>query len=151
MILKDILAISGQPGLFRYIAQGKNAIVVEHIETGKRTSASGSAKVSALEDIAIFTSTEDIPLSKVFDLINEKAGESPAVDPRADNKVIKAWFEEILPDYSREKVYVSDMKKVAQWYNLLLKHNMLKKESPVSEADGQVNDGTQEAGEQAGE
>jgi hypothetical protein len=74
MVLKDILAISGEPGLFKFIAQGKNAIIVEHLETKKRGSAYGSAKVSSLEDIAIFTETEDMPLGKVFDLIYEKAG-----------------------------------------------------------------------------
>jgi hypothetical protein len=73
MILKDILSISGEPGLFRFIAQGKNAIIIEHLETKKRSSAYGSAKVSSLEDIAIFTEKEDIPLGKVFDLINEMA------------------------------------------------------------------------------
>jgi hypothetical protein len=68
MILKDILSISGEPGLFKFIAQGKNAIIVEHLETNKRSSAHGSAKVSSLDDIAIFTEKEDIPLAKVFNL-----------------------------------------------------------------------------------
>jgi hypothetical protein len=69
MNLKDIISISGEPGLFRFIAQGKNAIIVEHLETKKRSSAHSSAKVSSLEDIAIFTENEDMPLSKVFNLI----------------------------------------------------------------------------------
>ena len=73
MVLKDILAISGEPGLFRFIAQGKNSIIIEHLETKKRSSAYGSAKVSSLEDIAIFTEKEDVPLGKVFDIIYEKA------------------------------------------------------------------------------
>jgi len=72
MILKDILAISGESGLFKFIAQGKNAIIVEHLETKKRSSAYGSAKVSSLEDIAIFTEKEDMPLGKVFDQIFQK-------------------------------------------------------------------------------
>ncbi|HZY25596.1 MAG TPA: DUF5606 domain-containing protein, partial [Bacteroidales bacterium] len=72
MILKDILSISGEPGLFKFIAQGKNAIIVEHLETKKRSSSYSSAKVSSLEDIAIFTEKEDMPLGKVFDLIFEK-------------------------------------------------------------------------------
>jgi hypothetical protein len=128
MILKDILSISGQPGLFRFIAQGKNAIIVEHLETKKRSSASGNAKVSSLEDIAIFSTTEDVPLGKVFDLIFEKANGGTAVDPKADNNVIKNWFEEVLPDYSKDKVYVSDIRKVAAWYNILQKLDLLVKE-----------------------
>jgi len=134
MILKDILAISGEPGLFRFIAQGKNAIIVEHLETKKRSSAYGSAKVSSLEDIAIFTEKEDLPLAKVFDLIYEKANGGSAIDSKADPAKLKAWFLEILPDYSRDKVYTSDIKKVALWYNILHKLDLLKKEEPDAEA-----------------
>jgi len=134
MILKDILSISGEPGLFRFIAQGKNAIIIEHLETKKRSSAYGSAKVSSLEDIAIFTEKEDMPLGKVFDLIYEKESGGPAVDSKVDTTKLKSWFEEILPEYSKDKVYTSDIKKVALWYNILHKLNLLIKEEPVAEA-----------------
>jgi len=130
MILKDILAISGEPGLFKFIAQGKNAIIVEHLETKKRSSAYGSAKVSSLEDIAIFTEKEDIPLGKVFDLIHEKENGGMAMDSKADTAKLKAWFEGILPEYSKDKVYTSDIKKVAHWYNILHNLNLLIKEEP---------------------
>jgi hypothetical protein len=130
MILKDILSISGEPGLFKFIAQGKNAIIVEHLETKKRSSAYGSAKVSSLEDIAIFTDKEDLPLGKVFDLIHEKENGGPAIDSKADSGKLKAWFETILPEYSKDKVYTSDIKKVAQWYNILHNLNLLVKEEP---------------------
>ena len=132
MILKDILAISGEPGLFKFIAQGKNAIIVEHLETKKRSSAYGSAKVSSLEDIAIFTEKEDMPLGKVFDLIYEKENGGPAIDSKADAAKLKTWFERILPDYSKDKVYNSDMKKVAHWYNILHALNLLIKDEPES-------------------
>lgn len=135
MVLKDILAISGEPGLFKFIAQGKNSIIVEHLETKKRSSAYGSSKVSSLEDIAIFTEKEDVPLGKVFDLIFEKAGGGAAIDSKADGNKLKTWFEEILPDYSRDKVYVSDMKKVALWYNILHTLNMLVKEEPEAQTE----------------
>jgi hypothetical protein len=134
MILKDILAISGEPGLFRFIAQGKNAIIVEHLETKKRSSAYGSAKVSSLEDIAIFTEKEDLPLGKVFDLIFEKENGGVAIDSKADQAKLKTWFEELLPDYSRDKVYVSDIKKVAQWYNILHNLDLLVKEDTADVA-----------------
>ena len=133
MILKDILAISGEPGLFKFIAQGKNAIIVEQLETKKRSSAYSSAKVSSLEDIAIFTEKEDMPLGKVFDLIYEKENGGPAIDSKADATKLKAWFEGILPEYSKDKVYTSDMKKVAHWYNILHSLDLLKKEEPESE------------------
>jgi hypothetical protein len=135
MILKDILAISGEPGLFKFIAQGKNAIIVEHLETKKRSSAYGSAKVSSLEDIAIFTEKEDMPLGKVFDLIHEKENGGPAIDSKADAGKLKIWFEGILPEYSKDKVYSSDIKKVAHWYNILHGLNMLVKDEPVAEAN----------------
>jgi hypothetical protein len=135
MILKDILAISGEPGLFRFIAQGKNAIIVEHLETKKRSSAYGSAKVSSLEDIAIFTDKEDMPLGKVFNLIHEKENGGPAIDSKAEVNRLKSWFEEVLPEYSKDKVYTSDIKKVALWYNTLHKLNLLVKEEPEAAAD----------------
>ena len=134
MILKDILAISGESGLFKFIAQGKNAIIVEHLETKKRSSAYGSAKVSSLEDIAIFTEKEDMPLGKVFDLIYEKENGGMAVDSKADAAKLRIWFEGILTDYSKDKVYTSDMKKVAHWYNILHNLNLLIKEEPESAA-----------------
>ena len=143
MILKDILAISGESGLFKFIAQGKNAIIVEHLETKKRSSAHGSAKVSSLEDIAIFTEKEDLPLGKIFDLIQEKGDGGPAIDSKADSEKLRSWFEEILPDYSKDKVYTSDIKKVAQWYNILHKLNLLVKEDPETTSD----DGTEVAEE----
>ncbi len=130
MILKEILSISGEPGLFKFIAQGKNAIIVEHLETKKRSSAYGSAKVSSLEDIAIFTETEDMPLGKVFDLIYEKENGGPAIDSKSDAAKLKTWFEDILPEYSRDKVYMSDIKKLVSWYNILHTLDLLKKDEP---------------------
>lgn len=135
MILKDILAISGETGLYKFIAQGKNAIIVEHLETKKRSSAYSSAKVSSLEDIAIFTEKEDMPLGKVFDLIYEKENGGPAIDSKADAGKLKAWFEGILPEYSKDKVYTSDIKKLAQWYNILHNLKLLVKEEPEKAAE----------------
>ncbi|HEX2975575.1 MAG TPA: DUF5606 domain-containing protein [Bacteroidales bacterium] len=150
MVLKDILAISGEQGLFRFLTQGKNAIIVEHLETKKRSSAYGSAKVSSLEDIAIFTEKEDMPLSKVFDLIWEKENGGPAIDPKSDSAKLLKWFEGILPEYSRNKVYASDIKKLAQWYNILHKLDLLvkedeKPEEPAAEATAEAAPAAEEA------
>ncbi len=137
MVLKDILSISGEPGLFKFIAQGKNAIIVEHLETGRRSSAFSSAKVSSLEDISVFTQEEDMPLSRVFDRIWEKEKGGPAIDPRtAKNEILKQYFEEVVPEYSRERVYMSDIKKIIVWYNLLQKKDMLVADEPEKQ-DGQ--------------
>jgi hypothetical protein len=130
MVLKDIMAISGEPGLFKFIAQGKNAIIVEHLETGKRSSAFGSAKVSSLEEISVFTEKEDMPLAKVFDLIFEKEKGGPAIDYKSDPEKLKAYMQEVLPEYDKDKVYVSDIKKLVHWYNILHTLNLLVKEEP---------------------
>lgn len=135
MVLKDILSISGESGLFKFVAQGKNAIIVEHIETGKRSSAFSSAKVSSLEDISVFTENEDLPLGKVFDKIFEKESGGQAIDSKAESEKLKKYFEEVIPDYSREKVYSSDIKKIILWYNLLQKKGMLVKEEPEKESE----------------
>lgn len=135
MVLKDILSISGEPGLFKFVAQGKNAMIVEHVETGKRSSAFSSAKVSSLEDISVFTENEDLPLGKVFDRIFEKESGGQAIDPKIESEKLKKYFEELIPDYSREKVYSSDIKKIILWYNLLQKKGMLVKEEPEKAAE----------------
>ena len=128
MKLKDYLAIAGEQGLFKFIAQGRNAMIVEHLETGKRSSAHASAKVSSLEDISIFTENEDLPLSKVFDAIFDKEQGGPAPDAKTEMVRLKAYFLEIVPEYDKDRVYSSDIKKVIQWYNTLQKLNLLVKE-----------------------
>ena len=135
MNLKDIIAISGEPGLFRFIAQGKNAIIVEHLESKKRSSAHSSAKVSSLEEISIFTDKEDMPLSKVFDLIFEKEKGGPSIDSKSEVNKLKSYFEEVLPEYAKEKVYPSDIKKVVQWYNILHKLNLLLPDEPEKDPE----------------
>jgi hypothetical protein len=141
MVLKDILAISGEPGLFKFVAQGKNAIIVEHLETGRRSSAFTSAKVSSLEDISVFTQDEDMPLAKVFDRIFEKESGGPAIDPKtATPEILKKYFEGIVPEYSRERVYVSDIRKIIVWYNLLLKKDMLIPDEPEKQDDQEQKD-----------
>jgi hypothetical protein len=135
MVLKDIMAISGESGLFKFIAQGKNSIIVEHLETKKRSSAFGSAKVSSLEEISIFTEKEDMALSKVFDLIYEKEKGGPAIDFKSDPEKLKAYLNEVLPEYDKNKVYISDIKKLIHWYNILQGLNLLVKEEPEKPAE----------------
>ena len=127
MSLKGILAIGGKPGLYKHVAQAKNAIIVEDIETGKRFPAHATAKISALEDIAIFTDSEEISLVDVFKSIKNECKSGPvSFEPKkAEPDVLKQFMEKILPEYDRDRVYVSDMKKVFSWYNFLQGHDML--------------------------
>ena len=123
--LKDILSISGKGGLFRFIAQARNGIVVESIEDNKRHVAPATARVSSLEDIAIFTEDEEVPLADIFFMIHEKAEGKETLSHKSPTAELKAFFEELVPEYDQERVYVSDIKKVFQWYNQLHSHNML--------------------------
>jgi len=125
MNLKDILAIAGYPGLFKYVSQAKNGIIVESLIDKKRMPAYASAKVSALEDIAIFGVNEEVPLGKIFSKIFEKESGGLAPDSKSSPEVLLKYFEEILPDFDRKKVYASDIKKVISWYNILHGLNML--------------------------
>ena len=125
MDLKDYLAISGKPGLYKFISQGRNAMVVENLETGIRSSAFATDKVSALADIAIFTEDEEVPLQEVLKSIFEKENGASSISHKSDSQQLKDWFESILPEYDKERVYTSDMKKIAQWYNILHKLELL--------------------------
>lgn len=120
-MLKTILAISGKPGLFKLVSQGKNMLIVEALATGKRTPAYAHDKVISLGDIAIYTVEEDVPLTKVFETIKEKNDSNP-VDMKSfsDDHELRKYFKEILPDFDEDRVYTNDIKKVFNWYNLLL-------------------------------
>jgi len=131
-VLKDIMSISGHGGLFKFISQGRNGIIVENLETKKRIQAFATMKVSSLEDIAIFTEEEEVKLEEVMQKIYNKEGGKSAVDHKSDPAQLKSYFEQVLPDYDRERVYVSDIKKVVHWYNLLIKFDLLKFEKEVS-------------------
>lgn len=124
-MLKDILSISGFGGLYKFISQGRSGIIVESLEDNKRMNASATAKISALEDIAIFTETEDIPLNDVFKAIFEKENEGESISHKSSGNELKSYFEEVLPDYDKDRVYVSDIKKVINWYNILHKLELL--------------------------
>ena len=120
MNFKDILAISGQSGLYKFVAQSRNGIIVESLANGTRSCASASARVSALSEIAIFTEGEDMPLAAVFTAMYEHTGGKPALSHKESPERLKAFFAEVVPDYDRERVHVSDIKKAVAWFNLLV-------------------------------
>ncbi|MFI3315891.1 MAG: DUF5606 domain-containing protein [Rikenellaceae bacterium] len=121
MKLSEILAISGQPGLFKFIAQTKAGIIVESLIDNKRIPVGANAKVSSISDIAIFTSSDDMPLSDVFQAIYDKSEAKEVASPKGlSNDQIKAMMQEYLPEYDKDRVYVSDMKKLFTWYNILV-------------------------------
>lgn len=124
-MLKEILSISGKPGLFKLVSQGKNMLIVESLIDGKRIPAYTKDKVVSLGDIAIFTETEEVPLAQVLENIKIKeSGSSCPVDTKADNNQLRSYMAEILPDYDRERVYPSDMRKLYAWYNILIQNGI---------------------------
>lgn len=133
MDLKGILAISGHGGLFKLVSQARNGIIVESLETKKRMPAYATSKISALEDIAIFTDDEDVHLKDVFKNIFNKENGGETISHKSKPDLMKKYFAEILPDYDRDRVYVSDMKRVFNWYNILHKHEMLTFEEETKE------------------
>lgn len=140
--LSKILSITGKPGLYRMVAQAKTGVIVESLIDGKRFQAFTHDKVSSLEEISVFTDTEDKPLREILKTIKEKTEGGKAPDPKADNQKLKEFFETIMPNYDRDKVYVSHMKKIYAWYNLLHEKEMLdfteKPEEPEEGTEGEV-------------
>lgn len=133
-MLKTVLSISGRPGLYKLVSQGKNMLIVEAISTGKRLPAYAHDKIISLGDIAIYTIEEDIPLADVFEAIKEK-NEGKVVDVKAlkNDKEIREYFATILPNFDDERVYTNDIKKVFNWYNALVDAGMTEFKSAEAE------------------
>lgn len=126
MDLSKILSISGKPGLFKLVGEAKANLVVESLTDGKRVPAFSHERISTLEEISIYTESEDIALKDVFRKIHDKFGDQAVPNPKkSSSNDLKKLFEEVLPDYDQDQVYVSDMKKVFTWYNFLLEKGLL--------------------------
>jgi hypothetical protein len=125
MNLTGIIAISGKPGLFKVVAQGKNNLIVESLEDGKRIPAYSTDRISALEDISVYTYDEDASLNELFEVIYQKENGGEAPSHKSDKLTLEKYLLEILPNYDQERVYFSDLKKIFQWYNLLHKKGLL--------------------------
>ncbi|MBP1673581.1 MAG: hypothetical protein H6Q25_1396 [Bacteroidetes bacterium] len=133
MDLSKIMSISGKNGLYKLISQGKNNFIVESLEDGKRVPAFSHDGIATLDNISIFTEDEDILLTKVFQMIFQKENGAEITTILNDNTKLKKYFEEVLPNYDKERVYVSNIKKVIVWYNILVKHNLIDLEEETTE------------------
>ncbi len=120
--LSEVLSVSGSPGLFKYVAQSKGGIIVESLdESRRRTNISGSAKVSALGDIAIYTNSTEISLGEVLEMVfKEHKGEKVEIGGKSTPAELQGFMEGVLSDYDKDRVHNSDIKKLAQWYNILV-------------------------------
>ena len=121
-MLRDILSITGKPGLYKLVSRGNNMLIVESLLDGKRMPTYARDKIVSLGEISMYTMGEDIALSEVLTKLGEKEGlKVAALDPKkADNDELRAFFGEVLPDFDRDRVYPSDIRKLIQWYNILI-------------------------------
>ena len=115
--LTKILSISGQHGLFLYLAQARGGAIVESLSDKKRTVVGASNRITTLADISIYTTEEEVKLQEVLLKMKEVLGDAPAPSPKADASELNALFEKALPNYDDSRFYVSHMKKVVEWYN----------------------------------
>ena len=121
-MLKNILSITGKPGLYKLVSQGNNMLIVESLVDGKRMPTYARDKIVSLGEISMYTMGEDIALSEVLTKLGAKEGlKAVGFDPKkADNDQLREFFGEVLPDYDRDRVYPSDIRKLVQWYNILV-------------------------------
>jgi len=138
MNLAEIMSISGKPGLYKMISHTKTGMLVESMQDQKRFPVFAHEKISSLEEISIFTETDDIPLKEVFKKINDLVEGEKALSHKSPASELKDFFDDAVPDYDKERVYVSDIKKVIQWYNVLHEMELLdftEEEDEVTEDD----------------
>ena len=134
MNLEKILAISGKPGLYALKVQTRTGFVAESLLDGKKITVGLRSNVSLLSEISMYTHTEEKPLADVMRNIAVKEDNGPAISHKEDNDKLVAYFKEILPDYDEDRVYVSDIKKVLNWYNMLQAKGLVSTEAPAAKS-----------------
>ncbi|MGM0566864.1 MAG: DUF5606 domain-containing protein [Bacteroidota bacterium] len=126
MELREVLSIAGKPGLHKLVKQTHNGMIVESLDGGKRFPVFAQDQISSLEEISIFTETEDMPLREVLQKIAEKHENQKAPNPKKiSSEELKNYFRDVVPEYDEDQVYVSHIKKIISWYNALQQHDML--------------------------
>ncbi len=138
MDLSKIMAISGKSGLFKIISQARGGLIVESLSDGKKMPVFASHRSSVLEDIRMFTYTEDIPLKNVlWSIFQKEDGREVSIDLKADGSALYDYFESVLPEFDKDRVYPSDIKKVLAWYNQLLQHDLISEPKEEEEAEAE--------------
>lgn len=126
MELREILSIGGKPGLYKMVKQTSNGMIVESLDDQRRFPVFAHDQISSLEEISIFTDTEDMPLREVLKNIAEKHENGPAINPKKTSaNELKDYFLEVVPEYDEDRVYVSHIKKIISWYNALQRNDLL--------------------------
>lgn len=147
MDITKILSIAGRPGLYKHVAQSRKGIVIESLTDGVNSTAFPSENVSSLQDIAIFTVGEDKPLYEVFQAIFKKENGGKTISHKSSSKELKEYFKEVLPEYDEDRVYVSNIKRILQWYNILQAQGLIDLEKPKSKNEDENKDENQNENE----
>ncbi|MDR0824082.1 MAG: DUF5606 domain-containing protein [Prevotella sp.] len=143
-MLKTILSVSGKPGLFKLISNSKNMVIVESIVDNKKTPIHARDKVVSLGDISIYTETDDVPLKTILIAIkNKENGAKASVSTSAKPEELKKYFQEILPDFDKDRVYPTDIKKIINWYNILTQAGLDYEKEEVEAAENTEVEGTE--------
>ncbi len=135
MDYKEIFTISGKSGLFKLLSRSKNNAIVESVTDHTRIPLFMSSKASSLEEIYLFTEEGNLPLKDVLKRIHTHAGGGEAIDPNAPESEIRNYFAEVVPEYDRNRVHYSDMKRLFSWYRILLSAGLLVTEEEKGEAE----------------
>ena len=125
MNLEGIINVTGKAGLYKVVSQGKNTVIVESFTDGKKTPLYSHNQANMLEEIGVYTYDDTKPLSEVFDYIAKKEDCKQAISHKSSTNELNTYFREILTDFDEERVYISDIKKVIQWYNVLQKAGLI--------------------------
>ena len=152
---QTILSISGRPGLFKLVSRAKNSLIVEALDnTHRRTPAFGNDRITSLGDIAMYTETDDVPLMDVLENLKTlEDGAKASIDYRkASGDELREYFAKVLPAFDRDRVHVSDIKKLIQWYNILIENGItdFKEELQPTEGDN-VDDRLEDKAEETAE
>lgn len=119
-MIKGILSIAGRPGLYKLIQSGRGSLIVEQLTTGKRLPVQQRDRVISLADVSMYTNGDDVQLSEVLTSLSEVAGGKEVDVKKVEDEGLREFFAKVLPDYDRERVHISDIRKLLSWYNLLI-------------------------------
>ena len=143
MQLEKIISISGKPGLYKLVSQLKNGFIIEDVVTKKKVSIGNSSQVSLLDNISMYTFEKEVPLFEVFENVAKNSDYKETISHKSTDEELRAFMEKSLPNYDTERVYVSDIKKLAQWYNILNKSGYTTPESFVKSEVEETENGAE--------